>query len=81
MIVNFTCFTLYQFINSREKIDQKVAKNLGQHIGNHSVQLPSIFVELPNAIGQLVGGHLVLVQHPAEHLLVHVDLLDVGCLG
>ena len=47
----------------------------------HALQLDGVGGELADALGELVGGHLVLVQHPAERRLVHVNLVQVLLLG
>src|ERR1700687_5560769 len=42
------------------------------------LQLAGVSVELPDTLGQLVGGHGILIVHPAKRLFVQVDLLRIG---
>ena len=48
---------------------------LGHHRLGELLELAGVGVELADAFAQLLDGHRVLVVHPAEGLLVEVDLL------
>src|SRR5262245_54957197 len=57
--------------------DRSTASLLGDLGPGELFELAGIGVELANPLAQLLDGHGVLVVHPAEGLLVQVDLLGV----
>src|SRR5262249_10223371 len=50
---------------------------LAHHLAEVFLELDGVGVEPSDAVGQLLGGHGVLVVHPAERLLVEVELLQL----
>src|SRR4051794_8977047 len=54
---------------------------LGDHRLGELLELAGVGVEVPDAVGELVDGHRVLVVLPAVGLLVEVDLGPRAGLG
>lgn len=51
------------------------------HGGDELLELDGIDGEVADAFGQFLGSHGVLVHHPSESLLVHLNAGDVGGSG
>ena len=51
------------------------AHRLLQRLGHELLELDQVGMEAANAVGQLFGSHGVFVEHPAERLLVEMNLL------
>ena len=52
-----------------------------QVLGDVLLELYEISSEPANAVGKLLGRHGILVEHPPERLLVHLDFGDILRLG
>ena len=50
---------------------------LGQPLPQQVFQLDGVSSKLPDALGQFVSGHFILVHLPAEHFLINGNLLEV----
>ena len=48
---------------------------------DHFLERDDVRGEFADALGELVGGHGVLVEEPAEDFFVHVDFQHIGLRG
>lgn len=70
---NDNCHQMFQFDSSLI-----ISFSLAQMLSEKFFQLARILSEFTNTLRQLVRSHLILIQQPAECLLVHSDPFNIS---
>ena len=50
---------------------------VGEFLSDHVVQFYGVGSKFADSLGQLGDSHLIFIVHPAENLLIHLNLLQV----